>query len=41
MNEEFKYLSEEYSGDLLGLVKEKGVYPYEYMNSIKKFLISE
>ena len=30
---DFKYLSEEFSGDLLKLVKEKGVYPYEYMDS--------
>ena len=38
----FKYLSEEFRGDLLGLVKQKGVYPYEYMNSFKKinYLIS-
>ena len=34
---DFKYLSEEFSGDLLKLVKQKGVYPYEYMNSFKKF----
>ena len=33
---DFKYLSEEFSGNLLKLVKEKGVYPYEYMNSFKK-----
>ena len=32
-----KYFSEEFSGDLLKLVKQKGVYPYEYMNSFKKF----
>ena len=30
---DFKYLSEEFSGDLLKLVKEKGVYPYKYMDS--------
>ena len=30
-------MSEEFSGDLLKLVKEKGVYPYEYMDSFKKF----
>ena len=30
-------LSEEISGDLLKLVKQKAVYPYEYMNSFKKF----
>ena len=34
---DFKYLSGEFRGDLLKLVKEKGVYPYEYMNSFKKF----
>ena len=34
---DFKYLSEEFSGDLLKLVKEKGVYPYEYIDSFKKF----
>ena len=36
-NNYFKYLSEEFSSDLLKLVKQKGVYPYEYMNSLKKF----
>ena len=30
---DFKYLPEEFCGDLLKLVKQKGVYPYEYMNS--------
>ena len=35
-NNDFKYLSEEFSGKFLELVKEKGVYPYEYMNSFKK-----
>ena len=34
---DFKYLSEKFSGDLLELVKEKGVYSYEYMDSFKKF----
>ena len=34
---DLKYLSEEFSGEKLGLVKENGVYPYEYMNSFKKF----
>ena len=29
---DFKYLS----GDLLELVKQKGVYPYEYTDSFKK-----
>ena len=31
------YLSEGFSGELLKLVKEKGVYPYEYMDSLKRF----
>ena len=34
---DFKYLSEEFSGDLLELVRQKGVYPYEYMDSFKWF----
>ena len=34
---DFKYLSQEFSGDLLELVKQKGVYPHEYMGSFKKF----
>ena len=37
MDEDFKYLSDEFSGEFLKLVKEKGVYPYEYMDSFKKF----
>ena len=41
MDIDFKYLSEEYSGDLLELVKEKGGYPYEYMDSFKKFSKNE
>ena len=36
-DDDFKYLSEEFSGDLLEFVKQKGVYPYEYMDSFKKF----
>ena len=34
---DFKYLSQEFSGDLLELVKQKGVYPYEYMDSFETF----
>ena len=34
---DFKYLSEEFSGEFLRLVKQKEVYPYEYMDSFKKF----
>ena len=30
-------LSEEFIGEFLKLVKQKGVYPYEYMNSFEKF----
>ena len=33
---DFKYLSQEFSGDVLELVKQKGVYPYEYMDSFEK-----
>ena len=33
----FKYLPEELSGKFLRLVKQKGVYPYEYIDSFKKF----
>ena len=36
-DEDFKYLSEEFSGEKLELVKKKGIYPYEYFNSFKKF----
>ena len=34
---DFKHSSQEFSDDLLELVKQKGVYPYEYMNSFEKF----
>ena len=34
---DFKYLSQEFSGYLLELAKQKGLYPYEYMGSYKKF----
>ena len=34
---DFKYLSKEFSGEFSKLVKQKGVYPYEYMDSFKKF----
>ena len=35
---DFVCLSEEFSGKFLKLVKQKGVYPYEYMDSFEKFL---
>ena len=34
---DFKYLSQEFGSDLLKLVKQKGVQPYEFMESFKKF----
>ena len=37
VDEDFKYLSKEFSDKYLELVKEKGVYPHEYMDSFKKF----
>ena len=33
---DFRYLSQKFSSELLELVKQKGVYPYEYMNNFKK-----
>ena len=37
LDQDFKYFSEEFSGEFLRLVKQKRVYPYEYMNSFEKF----
>ena len=37
-DKDFKYLSEEFSGEKLKLVKQKGVYPYEYFNSFLRTL---
>ena len=34
--DKFKYLYQEFCGKRLELVKQKGIYPYEYMNSFKK-----
>ena len=36
-DKDFKHSSQEFSGDLLELVKQKGVYPYLFMYSFKKF----
>ena len=33
---DFEYLSEEFSSEFLKLIKQKGVYPYEDMDSFKK-----
>ena len=37
LDNDFKHLSQEFTGDLLELAQQKGVYPYEYMDSFKKF----
>ena len=34
---DFKYLNGQFNGEQLKLVKQKGIYPYEYMNSFKRF----
>ena len=36
-DEVFKYLVKEFGSKNLELLKQKGAYPYEYMNSFKKF----
>ena len=36
-DEDFKYLVEEFGSENLELLKQKGAYPYEYMNSFEKF----
>ena len=36
-DEDFKYLVEEFGSKNLGLLKQKGAYPYEYMNSLERF----
>ena len=36
-DEDLKYLTKEFSGEEFELVKKKGVYPYNYFNSFKKF----
>ena len=40
-DKDFKYLSEEFSGEKLKIVKQKGVYPYEYVDNFKKFSKNE
>ena len=37
LDNDFKHLSQEFRGKFWKLVKRKGVYPYEYMDSFKKF----
>ena len=36
-DEDVKYFVEEFSFDNLKILKQKGAYPYEYMNSFKRF----
>ena len=35
-DEDFKYLVEEFGSENLGLLKQKGAYPYEYVNSFER-----
>ena len=35
--EAFKYTSEEFTGKELSLMSQKGVYPYDFMDSFEKF----
>ena len=39
IDNDFRYLSGEFSDSLLELVKQKGMYPYEYMGSFEKFSV--
>ena len=36
-DEDFTYLIEEFGSENLELLKQKGDYPYEYMNSFERF----
>ena len=36
-DEDFKYLVKEFGSENLVILKQKGAYPYEYMNSFKRF----
>ena len=36
-DEDFKYLVKEFGSEHLYILKQKGAYPYEYMNSFKRF----
>ena len=37
VDEDFKYLVEEFGSENLVILKQKGAYPYEYMNSFERF----
>ena len=36
-DDDFKFLTQEFGSKNLGLLKQKGAYPYEYMDSFKRF----
>ena len=36
-DDDLKYLTEEFGSENLELLKQKGVYPYDYMDSFKRF----
>ena len=36
-DEDFKYLVDEFGSKSLRLLKQKGAYPYQYMNSLERF----
>ena len=36
-DEDFEYLVEEFDSENIELLKQKGTYPYEYMNSFERF----
>ena len=36
-DDSFKYLTKKFGSKNLELLKQKGVYPYEYMNNFKRF----
>ena len=37
VDEDFKYLVKEFGSEIVELLRQKGAYPYEYMNSFKRF----
>ena len=37
LDEHFKYLVKEFGYEDLKILKQKGAYPYDYMNSFKRF----
>ena len=40
-DEDFKYTTKELGSKILELLKQKRAYPYEYMNSFKKFSVKK